>query len=53
MKQDKNDDLVKPHSPLPEEMEAWVRLRGILKDVFAEFGGGEVYLRDERSNFES
>ena len=29
----------------------WTRLRGAMKDVFAELGGGEAYLRDERSNF--
>jgi hypothetical protein len=26
-------------------------LRGALKDVFAELGGGEAYLRAERTNF--
>lgn len=31
--------------------EAWKRLRGALKDVFAELGGGEAYLRAERNNF--
>lgn len=31
----------------------WLRLRGALKDVFAEFGGGEAYLRAERDNFYS
>ena len=31
--------------------EAWLRLRGILKDVYAEYGGGEAYLRKERENF--
>jgi hypothetical protein len=30
---------------------AWNKLRGALKDVFAELGGGENYLRDERANF--
>ncbi|HTP69146.1 MAG TPA: hypothetical protein VMJ35_09610 [Dongiaceae bacterium] len=29
----------------------WSRLRGALKDVFAELGGGEAYLRAERRNF--
>ncbi len=29
----------------------WSRLRGALKDVFAELGGGEAYLRAERGNF--
>jgi hypothetical protein len=24
---------------------------GALKNVFAEFGGGEAFLRDQRSNF--
>jgi len=33
--------------------DAWPRLRGALKDVFAELGGGETYLRNERSNFYS
>ena len=31
--------------------DAWIRLRGALKDVFAELGGGEAYLRAERSAF--
>jgi hypothetical protein len=31
--------------------QAWNRLRGALKDVFAELGGGENYLRNERANF--
>lgn len=31
--------------------DAWQRLRGALKDVFSELGGGEAYLRAERSNF--
>ncbi len=34
-----------------KEEDAWSRLRGALKDVFAELGGGEAYLRSERSNF--
>jgi hypothetical protein len=33
--------------------DAWTELRGSLKDVFAEFGGGEAYLRGERENFYS
>jgi hypothetical protein len=33
--------------------DAWAKLRGALKDVFAEFGGGEEYLRSERANFVS
>jgi hypothetical protein len=35
----------------PPEVDSWSRLRGALKDVFAEHGGGEAYLRAERSNF--
>src|SRR5580692_773752 len=31
--------------------EAWDRLRGSMKDVFAEYGGGEAYLRAERASF--
>jgi hypothetical protein len=31
--------------------DAWTRLRGALKDVFAELGGGEAYLHAERSYF--
>lgn len=30
---------------------AWEKLRGALKDVFAEYGGGEAYLRTERASF--
>ena len=26
-------------------------IRGALKDVFAEYGGGEAYLRAERASF--
>jgi hypothetical protein len=29
----------------------WLRLRGTLKNVFEELGGGEAYLRNERDNF--
>ena len=31
--------------------DSWTRLRGALKDVFTELGGGEAYLRAERNNF--
>jgi hypothetical protein len=33
------------------EGDPWSKLRGALKDVFAELGGGEAYLRAERRNF--
>jgi hypothetical protein len=29
----------------------WDRLRGALKDVFGQLGGGEAYLRGERDHF--
>lgn len=41
-------DNGKPDGPKPD---AWNELRGALKDVFAEFGGGENYLRGERESF--
>jgi hypothetical protein len=31
--------------------QAWLRLRGALKDVYAEYSGGEAYLRKERQEF--
>jgi hypothetical protein len=31
--------------------EAWLRLRGALEDVYAEYGGGEAYLRQIRQAF--
>ena len=34
-----------------KEESAWAGLRGSLKDVFAESGGGEAYLRAEREDF--
>lgn len=34
-----------------DRQEAWNRLRGSMKDVFADLGGGENYLRNERANF--
>jgi len=35
----------------PAQDDAWARLRGALKDVFRDLGGGEAYLRSERSDF--
>jgi hypothetical protein len=37
--------------PTPSTEDSWSRLRGALKDVLADLGGGEAYLRAERSNF--
>jgi hypothetical protein len=34
-----------------DRQDAWNRLRGALKDVFAAYGGGEAYLRAERASF--
>jgi hypothetical protein len=41
-------DTKKPN--LPKE-DPWIQLRGTLKKVFRELGGGEAYLRNERENF--
>ena len=35
----------------PANDDPWMRLRGALRDVFAQFGGGEEFLRKERENF--
>ncbi len=38
--------------PSPTQQEQpWARLRGALKDIFANMGGGEAYLRAERESF--
>jgi hypothetical protein len=44
-------DRIRAYDNGPQD--SWSRLRGILKDVFAELGGGEAYLRAERSDFHS
>lgn len=31
--------------------EAWQSLRGLAKEIYASFGGGEAYLKQERANF--
>jgi hypothetical protein len=36
---------------LLDRQDAWNRLQGALKDIFAELGGGENYLRKEREEF--
>ncbi len=45
------DSEHQPDSERNSSNDAWSRLRGALKDVFAELGGGEAYLRAERSDF--
>jgi len=42
-------EFIDPESSSRED--PWGRLRGALKDVFAELGGGEQYLRAERDKF--
>jgi len=37
-------------SDLPKD-DPWIQLRGALKNVFRELGGGEAYLRNERNKF--
>ena len=44
----KFDDAKLPTAPVQDP---WTRLRGALKDIFSEFGGGEAYLQNERDNF--
>lgn len=44
-------EFVDPERPGEPSVDAWSRLRGALKEVFAELGGGEAYLQDERSKF--
>jgi hypothetical protein len=48
-------EIVTPGSQAPSQKlsaeETWQSLRGIAKDIYASFGGGEAYLRQERANF--
>ena len=44
-------EFVDPERPAEPSVDAWSRLRGALKEVFAELGGGEAYLQAERSKF--
>jgi hypothetical protein len=46
-------EFIDQEVPPNPDSDAWLRLRGAMKDIFAEFGGGEEYLRSERSNFYS
>ncbi len=45
------DEHEPPNKNQDSRREIWLSLRGILKDVYAEYGGGEEYLRKERENF--
>jgi hypothetical protein len=40
-----------PDKSKDTQLESWLKLRGIAKDIFASYGGGEAYLRQERANF--
>lgn len=44
-------EFVGPVPSSDSSSDAWSRLRGAMKEVFAELGGGEAYLRAERSDF--
>ncbi len=44
-------EFVDPEHLTEASVDAWSRLRGALKEVFAELGGGEAYLQAERSKF--
>ena len=44
-------EFVDTERPEEASVDAWSRLRGALKEVFAELGGGEAYLQAERSKF--
>lgn len=43
-------EFIDTKSTSPKE-DPWNRLRGSLKDIFKELGGGEAYLRTERDKF--
>jgi hypothetical protein len=44
-------EFAKPNPSSAKSEDTWGGLRGALKDVFAELGGGEAYLRSERHFF--
>jgi hypothetical protein len=44
-------EIMKPELQKRSAEEVWQSLRGIAKDIYASFGGGEAYLRQERANF--
>jgi hypothetical protein len=46
-------EFVDTVGPSSEKPDAWTQLRGALKDVFADLGGGEAYLQSERKDFRS
>jgi hypothetical protein len=44
-------EFVETEDSCSQPESAWARMRGALRDVFVELGGGEAYLRAERENF--
>ncbi|MDP9161139.1 MAG: hypothetical protein M3O09_13050 [Acidobacteriota bacterium] len=44
-------EFVDPQKLSLEKGDAWIRMRGALKNVFAKLDGGEAYLRSERKEF--
>jgi hypothetical protein len=44
-------EFVDSSGPAAPSTDAWTELRGSLRHVFAELGGGEAYLRGERESF--
>ena len=46
-------EFLEGNRSFPEHDDSWKQLRGALKDVFRELGGGEAYLRSERGAFYS
>jgi hypothetical protein len=44
-------EFVETKSAAAPKEDPWKRLRGALKDIFTELGGGEAYLRAERDGF--
>jgi hypothetical protein len=44
-------EFVNTRATASQKEDSWLRIRGALKDVFSELGGGEAYLRNERDNF--
>jgi hypothetical protein len=45
-------EFIDPSERTPNREDAWERLRGIGKEVFAALGGGEAYIRGERASFD-
>ncbi|MGH9528572.1 MAG: hypothetical protein ACRD2S_01490 [Terriglobales bacterium] len=50
MSDDEQSKAVNEAKTLPPN-DPLLQLRGMLKDIFAELGGGEAYLCGERDNF--